>query len=99
MIGALKLASVGFAGIPAHEIKINPRPKIQVIINVLFIIKPPSVRRDQFSLQNDQCKIINANCSFFILYFAMFSLCEPSLSSFVMLDIAKTLSLTDVREA
>jgi hypothetical protein len=43
--GVLKLASVGFVGIPAHDIKINPMPKIQVIINILFlfIIKPPSV--------------------------------------------------------
>jgi hypothetical protein len=42
-LGALKLASVGFVGIPAHDIKINPMPKIQVIINILFlfIIKPP----------------------------------------------------------
>jgi hypothetical protein len=60
-IGDLKLDSVGFAGIPAHEIKINPMPKIQVINNTLliFIIEPPSMSKDQFSLQNDQCKIIN----------------------------------------
>jgi hypothetical protein len=43
MIGALKLASVGFAGIPAHEIKINPIPKIQVTNNILLIIEPPSI--------------------------------------------------------
>jgi hypothetical protein len=65
---------VGFVGIPAHDIKINPMPKIQAIINILFIIEPPSLK----SLKD---------------------LCQPSLSSFVMLDIAKTLSLTDVREA
>jgi hypothetical protein len=59
MIGALKLASVGFAGIPAHEIKINPIPKIQVINNFLLIIEPTSVRKDPFSLQNDHFKISN----------------------------------------
>jgi hypothetical protein len=34
---------VGFVGIPAQDIKISPMPKIQAIINVLFIIEPPSV--------------------------------------------------------
>jgi hypothetical protein len=43
--GALKLASVGFVGIPAHDIKINPMLKIKAINNIFFllIIKPPSV--------------------------------------------------------
>ena len=54
--------------------------------------------KDQFLLQNDQCKISNVNCLFCILHFAVFNLCKPSLSSLVMLDMAETLSLTDVRE-
>jgi hypothetical protein len=45
-MGDLKLDSVGFAGIPAQEIKINPAPKKKAIINAvfLFIIKPPSLQ-------------------------------------------------------
>jgi hypothetical protein len=44
-MGDLKLDSVGFAGIPAHEKRIKPAPKIKAVNNMvfLFIIKPPSV--------------------------------------------------------
>jgi hypothetical protein len=58
-IGGLKLASVGFVGIPAQEMKTNSTPKMKAISNAvfLFIIEPPSIRKDQFSLQNDQCKV------------------------------------------
>jgi len=45
--GALKLASVGFVSIPAHDIKINPMLRIKPVNNILFlfIIKPPSVHK------------------------------------------------------
>jgi hypothetical protein len=48
-MGDLKLDSVGFVGIPAQELRINPAPKIKAINNMvfLFIIKPPSVIEKQ----------------------------------------------------
>lgn len=71
--------------------------RIKPVNNILFlfIIKPPSVKKCRVRSPNAPSKGVIGDHA---LQNA-FALCEPSLSSLIMLDMAKTLSLAKVREA